>query len=212
MSIPHGGLLAPESMPDRCCQCPQREQDKDHKKCPVIVVNDGFTIDLGLEIKNAIVACTGLQPFMVINHLQRSKLDPNRELKIGAQCHEAQEAFKVYHQYIKSALQRLQKGLLIDLHGRGKSDGMTQLGYCLSKEVLTRGYTLEDLEQCSISNICDKKDDALKGPNSLGAFLQNEGLKAVPSPAYPIPASGISLKFSPQCLKILKNATFLMGF
>ena len=45
------------------------------------------------------------------------------------------------------------------------------------------------------SNIGDKDPDALKGSHSLGAFLQNEGLKAVPSPAYPVPASGENSHF-----------------
>ena len=73
------------------------------------------------------------------NFIFRAKLDPNREMEIGAQCVEAQEAFIAYHQALKTALQSLSKGLLIDLHGRGKSDGMTQLGYCISKEDFIRG-------------------------------------------------------------------------
>ena len=126
-------------------------------------------------------------------------MDPNREMEIGAQCYDTQEAFNEYHEYIKSALAGLDKGLLIDLHGRGKSDGVTQLGYCLSKEALKNDY---DLKQSSICNIGDKDPDALKGPHSLGAFLQNEGLKAVPSPAYPVPASGENTLFEnyPKCL------------
>ena len=115
-------------------------------------------------------------------------------MEIGAQCHDTQEAFKEYHEYIKSALASLEKGLLIDLHGRGKSDGVTQLGYCLSKEVL-KNKDEHDLKNSSISNIGDKDPDALKGSHSLGAFLQNEGLKAVPSPAYPVPASGENSHF-----------------
>ena len=102
-------------------------------------------------------------------------MDPNREMEIGAQCHDTQEAFKEYHEYIKSALASLEKGLLIDLHGRGKSDGVTQLGYCLSKEVL-KNKDEHDLKNSSISNIGDKDPAALNGSHSLGGFLQNEGL------------------------------------
>ena len=96
MSIPHGGLLDPPWIPDRKCQCP----DPDHKKCPVVLVNDGYTIDIGLDIAYSIAKYTGKNPYVVINHLTRAKLDPNREISFGAQDNPiAIETFLHYHKW-----------------------------------------------------------------------------------------------------------------
>ena len=60
---------------------------------------------------------------------QRPKLDPNREIHIGAsRCYEVLEAFKQYHQCIHDTKKTFKHGLLIDLHGRGMDDGITQIG------------------------------------------------------------------------------------
>jgi hypothetical protein len=56
-----------------------------HKKCPVVLVNDGYTIDVGLEITDTIKKYTGHNPYVIINHIRRAKLDPNREITVGAQ-------------------------------------------------------------------------------------------------------------------------------
>ena len=68
ISIPHGGSLAPKSIPNRKCQC----ANKNHEKCPVVWVSDDLTIDLGLEIAKAIREHCGGDPHVVINHLWRS--------------------------------------------------------------------------------------------------------------------------------------------
>ena len=116
-------------------------------------------------------------------------MDPNREVEIGAQCEEAEEAFNTYHDFLHTALQSLSKALLIDLHGRCKSDGITQLGYCIPKENLIKGNY--DLKVSSLSNLSDQ-EEALRGIHSLGAFMENEGLQAVPSPSHPCPSKGKS--------------------
>jgi hypothetical protein len=60
---------------------------------------------------------------------KRPKLDPNREIHIGAsRCYEVLEAFKQYHQCIHDTKRNFKHGLLIDLHGRGMDDGVTQIG------------------------------------------------------------------------------------
>ena len=60
---------------------------------------------------------------------KRPKLDPNREIHIGAsRCYEVLEAFKQYHSLIDDTKRNFKHGLLIDLHGRGMDDGVTQIG------------------------------------------------------------------------------------
>ena len=58
---------------------------KPHKNCPVVLLNDGYTIDVGLEIADTIKTYTGHNPYIIINHIRRAKLDPNREITVGAQ-------------------------------------------------------------------------------------------------------------------------------
>lgn len=186
MSIPHGGLLDPDDIPDRSCQC----ANPGHQKCPVILQNDGYTIDLGEEIAHSIKLHTSCHPYVVINHLRRSKLDPNRQIHIAAQNnHQAMEAFNEYHEWLENTRLELQRGLLIDLHGRGKADGMIQLGYCLKGSSLISDQY--DTSRSSIADLAKENpdDDLITGPNSLGAFLQQEGLQALPSPTHRAPGS-----------------------
>ena len=88
---------------------------------------------------------------MVINHLKRKKLDPNRSIEFGAQTHStARTAFNTYHGFINQAKSTFKRGLLIDLHGRNKSDGLTQIGYNITKadlitETYQGGFQLLDL-------------------------------------------------------------------
>ena len=51
LSIPHGGLMDSDHIPDRQCHC---HAPHDVQKCPIILKNDGYTIDLGLAIADSI--------------------------------------------------------------------------------------------------------------------------------------------------------------
>lgn len=175
-------------MPERQCQC----ANKDHKKCPVVLVNDGFTLDLGFRIEESIQEHTGLQPYLIINNIRRAKMDPNREESIGAQQNpHAIRAFNDYHQLLEDIKSKLNRCLLIDLHGRVKNDSINQLGYCLNRSSLTR--ISKDCDQQTASSIAslakDKPNENLiTGPMSLGAFMSRQGLIAVPSPQNPEPS------------------------
>ena len=77
------------------------ESTQPRKKCPVVLVNDGYTIDVGLEIADTIKRYTGHSPYIIINHIRRAKLDPNREINVGAQTNpQATQAFLNYHQWL----------------------------------------------------------------------------------------------------------------
>ena len=82
ISIPHGGSLAPKSLPNRKCNC----ANKNHEKCPVVWVSDDLTIDLGLEIAKSIRQHCGGDPHVVINHLWRS-------------CHNSQFLIQFYSNF-----------------------------------------------------------------------------------------------------------------
>ena len=67
ISVPHGGSLDPSSIPNRTCNDP-------------VYATDEFTIETALQIKNKLFELTGCYPHLIISHLKRSKLDPNRNL------------------------------------------------------------------------------------------------------------------------------------
>ncbi len=122
LSVPHGGILDVEDIPDRRCQCKnvaQDQADQPHPGCPVILKNDGFTIDLGDEVEKAIRENLDRNPHVIINHLPRSKLDPNRKKSVACQGNPgATKAYDLYHGYIDRAKSCHSRTLLLDLHGQ----------------------------------------------------------------------------------------------
>ena len=129
LSIPHGGLMDSDHIPDRQCHC---HAPHDIQKCPIILKNDGYTIDLGLAIADSMLLYQNIKPYIVINHLKRSKLDPNRDIRHGAQENEAAiQAFQTYHKFISKAKTKFKRGLIIDLHGQN-IEKITQLGKFLN--------------------------------------------------------------------------------
>ena len=148
MSIPHGGLLDPEHIPDRECHC-----DSHDKKCPIILKNDGYTLDLGLVIIESMTKYKNMQPYCVINNLKRSKLDPNRDIQNGAQDNaEVVQAFQNYHNFIRKAKTRFKRGLLIDLHGQHTTQ-VTELGTMTNIFIICFQNTYFALIQGTVSDI-----------------------------------------------------------
>jgi len=186
ISIPHGGTLNPSWIPNRrhAFQCGK----KNHDDCPVVWVSDDFTIDLGFEIAQSIKMYCGREPHLIINYLKRPKLDPNREIHIGAsRCYEVLEAFKQYHSLIDDTKRNFKHGLLIDLHGRGMDDGVTQIGYGINKmDLINNNY---NVNQSSIQTLAKGSpgEDLITGEKSFGAFMEREGYCALPSPINPKP-------------------------
>lgn len=184
ISIPHGGHLSPVWLPNRRCLCGR----KSHENCPIVWVTDDCTIDLGLELSKAIKMYCGQEPYLIINHLKRPKLDPNREVKIGAsRCYEVLEAFRQYHACINETKATFKRGLLIDLHGRGSDDGITQIGYGINKmDLLNRNF---NINQSSIRGLAKDRpgEDLITGKYSFGDFMEREGCSALPSSYHPEP-------------------------
>ena len=80
---------------------------------------------------------TGLQPHLIISHLHRIKLDPNREIVEAAQGNpQAEQAWDEFHGWITAAraavTTQFAAGLYLDVHGHGHPNNWTELGYALS--------------------------------------------------------------------------------
>lgn len=176
--------MSPTWIPNRRCFCGR----KNHDGCPVVWVSDDCTIDLGLDIAKAIKMYCGGEPYIIINHLKRPKLDPNREMHIGAsRCYEVLEAFRQYHQCINETKATFKRGLLIDLHGRGMDDGITQIGYGINKVELIKNSF--NVNQSSIRGLARDRpgENLITGTYSFGDYMEREGFKAVPSSRQPKP-------------------------
>lgn len=192
ISVPHGGNLNPSAIPNRTCNNP-------------VYATDEFTIETALEIKNKLFELTGCYPHLIISHLNRSKLDPNRNLADGA-CgnSEAETAWNEFHGFITNArnttnLQNDYKTFFVDLHGHGNPIQRIELGYLLYDSELGLSDSTLNTEQylnySSIKNLVLNNvnnythAELLRGPYSLGTFLANNNFPSVPSQSIPFPGT-----------------------
>ena len=187
ISAPHGGALMPESINTRTYGV--RDADAN-------------TQDLARRIAAEIRKKTGRQMDLIISHLHRSKLDPNREIKEAAQGDAAAEkVWAEYHAFIDQALAaavaRHGRAFLIDLHGQAHKDIRVELGYmhCAADYAQPEG-TLNGqafAEKGTLKLITNLHSDVpytdiLTGPQSLGALIEERGFPATPSPRMPVPS------------------------
>lgn len=192
ISAPHGGLLAPASLPDRSCS-------------GCVTVNDDNTQELARRVATQFKERTGRRPHLVINLLRRAKLDANREVVEATGGNGALSAtWSAYHGYIESARTRIsaaqRRGLLLDLHGHAHAVPRLELGYLISAASLRLDdQALGASNAIAVSSIARLFADAaghpspvalLRGPTSMGALFVRAGYPAVPSPTDPAPAAG----------------------
>lgn len=188
ISVPHGGNVRPEGVPDRGCP-------------NVTSVRDMYTMELARAIEKEFVETYQKRPFIVINHLARIKVDQNRDIE-DATC--GNELMKVawhdYHNYtdtaVSTAAARFGKAVFIDLHGHGHAEQRLEIGYSLNGSELLRIYSntsVEGLrEKSSLNNYLSRSTtftlkDLIMGPPAFGTLMAAQGIPAVPSEQDPFP-------------------------
>lgn len=192
ISVPHGGYLTPSDISDRnCANC--------------TYVNDAYTLELGELLHDAIIEISGCAPHMVMNHLDRIKLDANRNLTEGADGDPlAEQAWYDFHHFIDESKACVSEeygaGFYLDLHGHGHSIQRIEYGYLLyedelafSDDVLNSSTYINysSLRNLANTNIMGLSHvELLRGPNSLGTMLANNGYPGVPSTSDPYPLVG----------------------
>ena len=186
ISVPHGGKLTPESIPDRTRGT---------------LVTDRNTEALAREIAQAFIDLTGKSPHIIFCHLKRTKLDCNRPLEEAAQGNkEAGRVWQGFHGYIQDARETIVRsngsGLYLDLHGQSHPAGRLELGYLISNVRLQRDDADIDAMR-RISSIRSLRtrtgasfSEILRGKTSFGGLMQDRGYPSIPSPAHPHAGEG----------------------
>lgn len=185
LTVPHGGSLVPEGIPDR--------QDG-------VKTMDSHTQSLARAISEALETRTGRRPHLVQCNLRRTKVDVNRDLGEAAQGNGSAEwAWKEYHAFTEAACRAVAKGyragLVLDLHAHGHAKPRTELGYLLRSEELNLGdaelnqgeFAGKSSIRCLAAASGLPFASLLRGPKSLGAMMEARGFAAVPSPSAPGP-------------------------
>lgn len=185
LSASHGGALLPRETPDRSYG---------------VVRADRNTLELAVAMADALTELTGLAPHVVLSHLHRIKLDPNREIEEAAQGNPyAELAWQEFHEFIEAARTAVWhpsgEGLYLDVHGHAHDIDRIELGYLLSAAQLNQSdAALDSFAVVRCTSIRELGRDSplpfsrlLRGATSFGGLLQEEGVASVPSPADPSP-------------------------
>lgn len=189
LSVPHGGYLVPDSIPDRLCE-------------GCAYVSDAYTQELGREIREFFYSKTGCLPHLITNLLHRRKLDMNRNMVFATDSNPKLDTYwKDYHNFIDSAkktiLQDYGKGLFLDLHGHGHTKQRIELGYLLFDSELRESdsmlNTAQRIKVSAIRNLANNSisksfhSELIRGDYALGSFLEDKGYPSVPSMKDPYP-------------------------
>lgn len=185
LSASHGGAAAPREVPDRAWGTLRADRN---------------TLELALAMRDALVELTGFAPHLVLSHLHRSKLDPNREIEEAAQGNiYAEQAWREFHDLTRTARATVWgafgEGLYLDVHGHSHDVPRVELGYLLTADKLNEpDASLNSLAVVRCTSIRELGRDSpipfsrlLRGATSFGGLLQEEGVRSVPSPSDPSP-------------------------
>lgn len=185
LTAPHGGVLKPDSIPDRT---------KEACGGTAVVVRDTNTAELVLAMRQSYHDRYGVWPHVVINRLARVKLDANRPLEEAACGNaEAAKAFTAWHAAIDMAKAQVIKtsgrGWYMDIHGHGHEIQRLELGYLVKPADLNASDAELDAraavrDRASIAALLKARgmplSEGLRGPASLGALYARAGFPSVP--------------------------------
>lgn len=187
ISAPHGGALRPSETRNRSYG---------------VTDSDRNTIELSLAVRDALIEVTGHAPHLILSHLHRSKLDPNRELVEAAQGDPfAENAWHEFQDWITEARSLVsedyERGLYLDMHGHGHAIPRVEIGYLLSSSDLNQSDSalnnITIVEKTSIRDLGRSAPETfsalLRGPKSFGGFLGDQGVRSIPSPGDPSPGT-----------------------
>ncbi|WP_439127722.1 hypothetical protein, partial [Polaribacter sp.] len=176
ISAPHGGRLTPSEIPNRTCGTNEMDDNTD------VLIK---------EIQKKCFDQFGVYPYIIVNNLRRTKLDPNRNESV-ATCNNstAKIYFDAFHDFIDDASADINskwgKGLYIDLHGQSHSVPRIEAGYNLSsssfdEDLNNTATNVVELARVTIKNLIENNisnstfEDLIRGENSLGGIMASTG-------------------------------------
>ncbi|RMZ94851.1 pglyrp1 isoform X3 [Brachionus plicatilis] len=189
ISVPHGGNLFPDQIPDRT------EDGLGNFK------GDYNTRPFGEELSTQLHGLFGQKPFMVYNNLHRRKMDPNRNSSVccssqtpNLECHAAHfEYHKFISDYAKNMSQVYKYLLIFDIHGQSHKENWTEIGYLLGRNELNK-VLVEETSKSSVNSLKESgafsMEEIIRGNVSFGAFMEREHFRVVPSPSIKRPDQG----------------------
>jgi len=181
----HDGSLLPDEIPARTYGTNAR---------------DVSVTPLALAMANEITARTGRRPHVIISHLHRTRLDPNREIVEAAQGNlPAEQAWnEFHHSFLRTAREAMERQfgfvLTFDMHGHGHAINRLELGYLLGATELDvsdatmnlPGYAWQSSVRARMLRNPSLQFPALiRGPKSLGERFVEQGVPAWPSATFP---------------------------
>lgn len=183
VTAPHGGYISPDSLPTRACP-------------GATTIQDGFTLELAQAIDSMYALNHACRPHVVISHLHRRKLDPNRDSS-EASCDDTRSMaiWRAFHGFAQAARDTVQlkhgKGLLLDLHGHAHTLQRIELGYQLTGDHLRSGDSVINsafrVQRSGIRSLValnigtQTHSELLRGQQALGTLLHASGYPSVPS-------------------------------
>ena len=185
LSAPHGGRERPDEIPDR-------EEGT--------FAFDTNTQELARSVAKELHKRTGGWPHVIICRLHRRKVDCNREIMEAAAGNPfAERAWNEFQTYLETARAAVVKhhgrGLYIDLHGHGHAAERLELGYLHSADQLALDdaalnaapYPQESSLRAIVALGRVPYAELVRGPQSFGALMEQQGFLCSPSPTNPHP-------------------------
>lgn len=185
LSAPHGGKFSPNDITDRSSG---------------VFDLDEYTLELTEDIIQEFHLQIGKIPYVIIGDISRTKVDLNRQREKAYEDERAKIVYDEFHGLIqkseKEIDEKFAKGLYIDIHGQSHPKGYMEFGYLLYNDVLKLADEhLSDHEhQTSIRTLSKFSSEPflqqLKGKNSLGSLMCEEGYDSIPSEKIPYATDG----------------------
>lgn len=182
---PHGGLIKPKDIKTR--------QSGVHDI-------DAYTFDLTELIVREFYKRTNLTAYTVMAKISRTKVDINREQAEAFEDAKAKESYDTFHDFLKQSRIEIEKnfgrGLYIDIHGQSHPNPFIEFGYLLDNETLKlEDHQLKKYQKLSSINTMARFSkesflEQLKGKNSLGTLMTQNGFNSIPSSKIPYALDG----------------------
>ncbi|CAH1797030.1 unnamed protein product [Owenia fusiformis] len=217
LAAPHGGSFKGD-FPERDFGCMSNGQciwshscgAKD-PNCDTSTYTDRYTMEITTGLADELETLySGVRPHVILSHIHRSKLDPNREEDEATFGNaEITSYYNAFHSFIDTASTSVGTGCFFDIHGHTHPEAMVELGYKVIKSRLNDknailGYTSIKTLGNDINANGRDWTGLLNGTIGLGYFLTEQlklsteatvqGTTVVPS--VDVPSPGTALYFS----------------